>query len=106
MKYCQQMNTLQCYLLRMKCQFQGDFIAPLKCTKKHEHGKAPPTRGIVSCSGTLTEHIALFVENNIKDVAQTHESYLQKYIQSTPNQIHNVTHHSEGRTGAASLLLL
>ena len=31
----------------------------------------------MSCSGTLTEDIALFVENNIKDIAHTHESYLQ-----------------------------
>ena len=53
------------------------FYCTFKVHKTHEHGKAPPTRGIVSCSGTLTENIALFVENNIKDVAQTHESYLQ-----------------------------
>ena len=29
-----------------------------KVHKKYEHGKAPPMRGIVSCSGTLMENIA------------------------------------------------
>ena len=60
-----------------KLPVPGQFYCTFKVHKKHEHSKAPPTRGVVSCLGTLTENIALYVEHNIKYLAQTHETYLQ-----------------------------
>ena len=36
------------------------------------HGKAPPPRGIVSCSGTITENIEIYVELNIKESGENH----------------------------------
>ena len=49
----------------------GRFYCTFKVHKKHKHGEAPPPRGIVSFSGTLTsENIAIFVENNIKEIGK------------------------------------
>ena len=55
----------------------GRFYCTFKVHKEHEHGKAPPPRGIVSCSGTLTENIALFVEHHIKEAGKSHETFLE-----------------------------
>ena len=64
----------------------GRFYCTFKVHKKYEHGRAPPPRGIVSCSGTLTENIAIYVEHHLKEVATTHESYLQ----DTPDFLRNI----------------
>ena len=59
----------------------GRFYATFKVHKQYEHGKAPPLRGIVSCSGTVTENIALFVENEIKELGQSHRLLLGRVAQ-------------------------
>ena len=55
----------------------GRFYCTFKVHKKHKHGAAPPPRGIVSCSGTLTENIAIFVENHIKEAGLSHDTFLE-----------------------------
>ena len=55
----------------------GCFYCTFKVHKKYEQGTAPPPRGLVSCSGTLTENIAIFVDHHIKELGQEHETYLQ-----------------------------
>ena len=64
----------------------GSFYCTFKVHKEYEHGKAPPPRGIVSCSGTLTENIAIFVENHIKELGQSHEAFLE----DTPHFLRHV----------------
>ena len=55
----------------------GRFYCTFKVHKEHKHGETPPPRGIVSCSGTLSENIALYVENMIKDNGKTHSTYIE-----------------------------
>ena len=55
----------------------GRFYSNLKVHKAHAHKKTPPVRPIVSGSGSMTEGIAKYVEHHIKDIAQTHETYLE-----------------------------
>ena len=55
----------------------GRFYCTFKVHKQYEHGKAQPPKGIVSCSGTLTENIAFFGEHHITELRQIHEAYLQ-----------------------------
>ena len=40
----------------------GRFYVTFK-VHQHENGKASPIQGIVSCSGSFTENIALYVKN-------------------------------------------
>ena len=51
----------------------GRFYGTFKVHKEHAPGVAPPKRGIVSCSGTFTENIALYVENHIKALGQSYD---------------------------------
>ena len=53
------------------------FYELFKVHKSHTPGVAPPERPIISASGSITENIALFVENQIKDLANKHSTYLQ-----------------------------
>ena len=53
------------------------FYALFKVHKPYEQGSAPDVRPIVSCSGSMMENIAIFVENFIKSHGTSHESYLQ-----------------------------
>ena len=55
----------------------GRFYATFKVHRQYEHGKVPPERAIVSCSGTYMENIAIYVEHNLKDLGTSHESYLK-----------------------------
>ena len=55
----------------------GRFYCTFKVHKSFEEGKAPPPRGIVSCSGTVMENIAIYVEHHIQQLGQNHETYLQ-----------------------------
>ena len=55
----------------------GRFYCTFKVHKKHAEGTTPPERPIISCSGSLTENIGLYVEHQIKYLAITHDSYLQ-----------------------------
>ena len=55
----------------------GRFYALFKVHKDYEHGKAPPVRAIVSCSGTFSENIAIYVDHHLKDLGVSHPSYLQ-----------------------------
>ena len=56
----------------------GRFYCTFKVHKKHEEGKAPPERPIVSGSNSITENASLFVEHHIKELATKHKSYLNK----------------------------
>ena len=53
------------------------FYALFKVHKPYEQGTAPDLRPIVSCSGTMMENIAIFVEHYIKSYGTSHASYLQ-----------------------------
>ena len=64
----------------------GRFYCTFKVHKRYEHGKAPPPRGIVSCSGTLTENIAIYVEHHIKNIGKSHSTYLE----DTPDFLRHV----------------
>ena len=52
----------------------GRFYATFKVHKEYTHGTAPC---IVSCSGTFTENIAIYVENQLQQVGISHSTYLQ-----------------------------
>ena len=53
------------------------FYATFKVHKKHEVGKAPPERPIISGNGSITENISAFVDYHIKALAVEQFSYLQ-----------------------------
>jgi hypothetical protein len=55
----------------------GRFYATFKVHKEYEHGTAPPERAIVSCSGTFTENIAIFVEHHLQEAGRSHRTYLK-----------------------------
>ena len=55
----------------------GKFYATFKVHKPHKEGTAPPMRPIVSASGSVSENIATYVEHHLKDIARSHEAYLQ-----------------------------
>ena len=55
----------------------GKFYEIFKVHKSHTPGVAPPERPIISGLGSVTENIALFVENYLKELANKHNSYLQ-----------------------------
>ena len=52
----------------------GRFYGTFTVHKEHAPGVAPPIR---RSSGTFTENIALYMENNIKELEQSHNSFLQ-----------------------------
>ena len=70
----------------------GRFYCTFKVHKNHEHGKAPPPRAIVSCSGTLTENIALYVEHHLKEAGQLHEAFLE----DTPHFLRDIEELNQG----------
>ena len=53
----------------------GRFYQNFKLHKAHEG--IPPERPIVSASGSITENLSHFVQHYIRDLATTHESYIQ-----------------------------
>ena len=53
----------------------GQFYVNLKVHKPHLN--IPPPRPLISGSGSITENIGKFVEYHIKDIASSHESYMQ-----------------------------
>ena len=53
------------------------FYMTFKVHKPHEPNTALPPRPIVSGSGSITENLGVYVEHNIKHIANKHESYLQ-----------------------------
>ena len=55
----------------------GRFYATFKVHKTYTPGTAPPERAIVSCSGTFTENIAIYVEHHLQEVGTSHDTYLQ-----------------------------
>ena len=57
-------------------QVPGRFYCTFKVHKKHDQGRAPHPRVIVSCSGRLTENITLFVEHHIKEAGRNCEAFL------------------------------
>ena len=44
------------------------FYQMFKIHKKHDIGKAPPERPIISGSGSFTENIDMFVDHHIKQL--------------------------------------
>ena len=53
------------------------FYSSFRVHKKQKHGEAPPTRPIISGSGSVSENISIYVEHQIKDIATQHPAYLQ-----------------------------
>ena len=62
------------------------FYELFKVHKKHVEGKTPPERPIISGSGSVTENIGVFVEHNIKELANKHSTFLQ----DTPDFLRNI----------------
>ena len=55
----------------------GHFDATFKVHKEYTSGRAPPEWAIVSCSGTLTENISIYVEHHLQEIGTSHYTYLQ-----------------------------
>ena len=53
------------------------FYELFKVHKSFEPGDIPPERPIVSCNGSITENIGKFVQNFLKEVSNTHSSFVQ-----------------------------
>ena len=62
----------------------GRFYCNFKVHKNYNH--IPPVRPINSGSGSITENISLFVNHHIKDLSNTHSSY----IQDTPDFLREI----------------
>ena len=80
----------------------GRFYGTFKVHKNYEHGTAPPLRGIVSCSGTMMENIAIYVEHHLKEIGKSHESYLE----DTPDFLRHVEEINKGEKLPDSALLV
>ena len=80
----------------------GRFYGTFQVHKKYEHGKAPPLRGIVSCSGTMMENIAVYVEHHLKELGKSHDSYLE----DTPDFLRHIQEINEGENLPDSVLLV
>ena len=70
----------------------GRFYCNFKIHKKHEKNQAPPPRPITSGAGSITEGIATFVEHSIKEIATSHDTYLQ----DTPHFLRIVSQINKG----------
>ena len=53
------------------------FYMNFKVHKPHTPMSTPPPRPIISGSGSMTENIGIYVDHNLKHMANKHESYLQ-----------------------------
>ena len=53
------------------------FYANFKVHKPHKENTAPPSRPIISCSGSITENLGIYVDHFIKKVSTKHDLYLQ-----------------------------
>ena len=53
------------------------FYTNFKVHTPHTPMTAPPPRPIISGSGSMTENIGIYVEHNIKHMANKYDSYLQ-----------------------------
>ena len=53
------------------------FYALPKVHKDHVPGEVPPLRPIISGSGSITESISHYVQDQIKDISKKHPSYLE-----------------------------
>ena len=64
----------------MECgekQGVGKFYTLYKVHKDHIAPATPPERPIISCSGSITENIGVYVDSHLKPLANTHDSFLQ-----------------------------
>ena len=68
----------------------GRFYCNFKVHKNYTH--IPPVRPINSGSGSVTENISLFVNHHIKDLSNTHPSY----IQDTPDFLREIENINAG----------
>ena len=70
----------------------GKLYCNFKIHKKHNHEakEIPPVRPIVSCSGSMLENAAIFVQHHLKDVANKHATYLQ----DTPDFLRQLEQHN------------
>ena len=80
----------------------GRFYCTFKVHKKYELGKAPPPRGIVSCSGTMMENIAIYVEHHIKNAGKSYSSYLE----DTPDFLRQIEHLNNSETIPENAMLV
>ena len=72
----------------------GKFYAMFKVHKKHQEGKAPPERPIISCCNSITENIGEFCASKLRTISNKHDSYLQ----DTPDFLRYIDAiNSEGR---------
>ena len=55
----------------------GKFYELFKVHKKHQAGRPPPERPIISTCGSYTENIGKYVQNTLKRYSNIHNSYLQ-----------------------------
>ena len=55
----------------------GKFYAMFKVHKKHQEGKAPPERPIISCCNSITENIGHYCASKLRCISNKHDSYLQ-----------------------------
>ena len=53
------------------------FYCNFKIHKQHTPMTAPPPRPIISGSGSITENLGVFVENQIREISTQHSTYLQ-----------------------------
>ena len=68
------------------------FYCNFKVHKTYLPKTAPPPRAIVSGSGSITENISIFVQQNIKDISKSHQSYLE----DTPAFLREIQKINEG----------
>ena len=48
-----------------------------KVHKPHEKNVAPPTRPIISGSGSIIEKLGVYVDHHLKEISKRHKSHLQ-----------------------------
>ena len=53
------------------------FYCNYKVHKEHKEGELPPVRPIISANNCITEGIATYVANKIKQVAKQHDTYVE-----------------------------
>ena len=78
------------------------FYCNFKVHKEHDDLEVPPPRLIISGSGSITENIGYFVEHHIKNIANTHESY----IQDSPHFLRIIDKINKGKSLAENTVLV
>ena len=53
------------------------YYSIFKVNKPHEENMAPPTRPIISGSGSIIENLGVYVDHHLKEISKRHKSHLQ-----------------------------